>query len=176
MAIFKDPPVVRRIAHLRVGEKIWIYFGKINRTKEISAKAAFAESTLAEEDLLSVSLGYYYNLEKVEEVELDGRKVLKLTLKSPSKETAYYKIESFIDSETFLPIKRYYYSFSNHKIREMKVIEIKKEGEKTKYIRFVMYDLLRKGTYTEVEIKDFEYFSDLSDKMFTKKYMEIAVE
>lgn len=176
LAITKNPPIVRRRAHLRVGEKIWSYLGKINRTVEMSAKASFAESVFSEEDILSTSLGYYYNLEKVEEVELNGKKALKLLLKSPTKKTAYYRIESFIDEKTLLPIKRCYYSFSNQKIKEMDVIEIRKKDNKLQYAHLIMYDALRKGRYTEVEFKDFEYPDDLDDRMFTKRYMEIACE
>ncbi len=176
LAIFKNPPIVRRRAQLRVGEKIWYYMGKINRTWEMSAKASFGESVFTEEDVLSTSLGYYYNLEKVEDVELNGKKVLKLSLKSHIKKTAYYRIESFIDKKTLLPIKRNYYSFSNQKIKELDVIEIRKKNNKLQYAHLIMHDSLRKGRYTEVEFKNFEYPEKLSDRMFTKRYMEIACE
>jgi len=176
LVIFKNPPIVRRRAQLRVGDKIWFYMGKINRTSEMSAKASFSESVFTEEDVLSTSLGYYYNLERVDEVELNGIKVLKLSLKSLIKKTAYYRVESFIDSKTFLPIKRIYYSFSNHKIKELNVVEIKKKDNILQYVHMIMYDSLRKGRYTEVEFKDFEYLDNLSDRIFTKRYMEIACE
>jgi len=176
LAIFKNPPIVRRRAQLRIGDKIISYLAKINRTTEISAKAAFAGSTFSEEDILSASLGYFYDLEKVEEVNLDGRKVLKLFLKSRSKETSYYRIESFIDKKTLLPIKRTYYSFSNQKIKELKVIEIRKNKKGVEYIHLIMYDSLRKGTYAEVIMKDFEFPKRLDNRMFTKRYMEIATQ
>lgn len=176
LALFKDPPIVRRTAHLRVDDNIWVYLAKINRTKQISAKASFSESAFSEEDILSTSLGYYYNLEKVEKTELNEKQVLKLSLKSPTKKTAYYRIESFIDEKTLLPIKRLYYSFSDQKIKELDIIKIIKEGNKLKYLHLIMYDALRKGCYTEVEMSNFEYTLTLSDKMFTKKYMEMSCE
>lgn len=142
----------------------------------MSAKAAFAGSTFSEEDVLSASLGYYYDLEKLEEVNLNDTEVLKLFLKSRSKETSYYRIESFINKETLLPIKRVYYSFSNQKIKELKVLEIRKNKKKVEYIHLIMYDSLRNGTYAEVTMKNFEFPQELDDRMFTKRYMEIATQ
>lgn len=176
MALFTNPPIARRQAQLRLGDKILIYLGKINRTIEVSAKAAFAESDFTEEDVLNASLGYYYDLEKVEETELNGEKVLKLNLKSRSKKNAYYRIESFINEKTLLPVKRNYYSFSNQKIRELQVDVIKKEGGKIQYVHLTMYNSLRKGTYTGVTMQDFEFPKNLDDRMFTKRYMEIATQ
>ena len=176
LAIFDNPPITRRRATLRVGDKILFYLGKINRTTEMSAKAAFSGSTLSEEDVLSAALGNYYDLEKVEKTKLNGQKVLKLFLKSRSKETSYYRIESYINAKTLLPIKREYFSFSNQKIKEMEFIEIKKKGNKTEYIHFIMYDSLRKGTYTDVIMQNFTIFHNLDNRMFTKRYMEIATQ
>ncbi len=122
-----------------------------------------------------MSLGFFYNFESASDVIYEEKKAVQINLKSPSKSTSYYRIESVIDAETFLPLARYYYSYSNQKIKEMKVNEIRK-GKKIEYVKLTMYDLLKKGTYTEVEMKDFEFPANLDDKMFTKRYMELASE
>jgi len=121
-------------------------------------------------------LGYYYNLAKTEEIVENDKKMLKLSLVSPSKETAYYKIDAYIDAETYLPIKRYYYSFSGEKIKELKIDELKKDKSGLSYVKMTMTDLLRKGVYTIVEMQNFKNNIDLNDRMFSKKYMEIACE
>ena len=176
LAILTNPPVVRRQAQLRRGDIIWFYLGRINRTYETSAKASFEASTFTEEDLLSSSLGYFYKLGKIEEVELNGQKALELFLKSRSKKTAYYRIESFINRKTLLPIKRIYYSFSNQKIKVEKIIKIIKKNNKLQYLHLIMYDSLIKGRYSDIVMKNFEYPDNLDDRIFTKRYMEIATQ
>ncbi len=176
LAYTVDPPIARRESHLRVDNEIWIYLGKIKKSTRISAKANFSGSTFTEEDILSTSLAYYYNLTNVQTVNVENRQLIKLTMLSKSDETAYKKIESFIDENTYLPVTRYYYSYSNQRIKELNIKDIVRRDGKLVKAKFVMKDLLRQGVYTELYIKNVEYLDDLPDRMFTKKYMEIASE
>lgn len=176
LAVFRNPPIVRKQAHLRVENNIWHYLGKIKKSIRISAKANFSGSVFSEEDILSTSLAYFYNLDHTEEIVLEGIKTIKLTLLTKSKNNAYSKIEMFIDAETFVPIKRYYYSYSGLKIKEMIVKDIKMDNGKLKYAEITMVDLLRNGRYTEIIFDNIQHLKDIPDRMFTKKYMEIASE
>ncbi len=176
LAVITDPPVVRRQSELRVDDVIWTYLASINRTYETSAKASFEASTFSEEDLLSSTLGYLYKLEKVEKVKLGGKEALELFLAARSDRNAYYRIDSYINEQTLLPIERDYYSFSDQKIKVEKFIEIRKKDNKLQYLHLVMYDSLIKGRYTDVVMQNFEYPNRLDDRMFTKRYMEIATQ
>lgn len=176
LAVFQNPPLVRKRAHLRVGNIIWEYFGKINKTMRISAKANFSNSVFSEEDILNSSLEYYYRLMNLENAKINGKKVLKLSLINRSDDTAYKRIDAFIDPETYLPVKRDYYSFSDQKIKELIVKDIRIRDGQLEYVCLIMYDLLRKGRYTKLEMKDIKYLNHLPDRMFTRKYLEIAIE
>ena len=176
LAVITGPPIVSRQASLRRDDIIWTYLAKINRTYEVSAKAAFEASTFSEEDLLSSSLGYFYKLDKVEETQLNGQKVLELFLTTRSNKNAYYRIESFISEETLLPIERVYYSFSNQKIKVEKIIDVKKKDGRLEYLHLIMYDSLIKGRYSDIVMQNFEYPENLDDRMFTKAYMEAATQ
>lgn len=176
LLIFKDPPIVRKRAQLRVNDVIWNYLGKINKTTKISARAMFLNSVFTQEDIMNTTLNYLYRVDKVETVKYKSIKYYKLSLISRNNNSAYYRIETFINAKNFLPLKRDYYSYSNNKIKEMEIKSIKRESGKTKSVSLIVYDTLRPGRYTKVIFYNINKDVNLPDRMFTKKYMELAIE
>jgi len=174
LLIFKNPPIVRQRAQLRVGNVIWNYLGKINKTTKMSARAMFLDSTFTQEDIMNSTLNYLYKVEKTETVTLNQTRYYKLYLKAKSKKTAYYRIITYINADSLLPLKRDYFSFSNQKIKEMKILNIIRSKGKTKEISLSVYDTLRPGRYTKVRFYDIDTGVNLPDRMFTERYMELA--
>ena len=172
LLVGKEPAVVRGTSHLRVEDTIYYYMKRIDRMRQVSARVAFYNSLLSQEDVLSTKLAVFYDLTDWERTKVDGRECYLLRLAAKTQAVAYYRIDSYIDVDSYLPVKREYYSFSGDKIKEMIFGEIKfGQDGRPDLIRFTMYDTLRKGYYTKVTISDIEYIS-LPDTYFHRSYLK----
>lgn len=174
LLVGKEPAIFKGTVQLRVGDIIFYYLKRIDKTNQVSARVAFYSSLLSQEDVMSTKLSNFYNLETYTPKQIDGNNVYMLTLIAKSKEVAYYKIVSYINSNNYLPMKREYYSFSGQKIKEMIIDDLQIMDGKLSSMKFTMYDCLRKELYSKVIISDFEYNKAIPDIFFTKTYMKIV--
>lgn len=140
-----EPGVMRGTVQLRMGDLIYIYLRRIDRMEQVSAKTAFQRSVLSQEDIMSTSLAKLYDLTGYEKTTMDGREIYLLDMKAGAEDVAYYRIVSYIDANSYEPVKREYFTAAGDKIREMQVEEIRKEDGRHKLLRFTFYDTLRPG-------------------------------
>lgn len=118
----------------------------------------------------------FYNLESCKTSQENGKDLYILTLTAKSKEVAYNKIISYLDPNTYYPIKREYYAFSGQKVKEMFFEDIQLKDGNLALLKFTMYDSLRKGFYSKVIINEFDYSKTIPDTYFTRMYLKLATK
>lgn len=171
-----EPALVKGIAQLRISDSIYNYLKKIDQLQQLSAKVAFGNSTLSQEDVMGGKLENYYNVDNCTTSQENGHNVYVLTLVAKSKEVAYHKIVSYLDTQTYYPIKRQYYSFSGQQVREMIFEDIQLKDDKLALLKSTMYDSLKKGFYSKVTLSDFDYTKAVLDTYFTKMYLKFVTK
>lgn len=169
-----EPAVNRGMVQLRVKDVIYVYLKRIDKMDQVSARVSFQNSLLTQEDVMSTKLANFYELEGYEKKEIEGREIYLLNLTARSREEAYYQIKSYIDSDSYLPLKREYYAFSGQKIKELVVDEVSFHEDRLSYLAFTIYDTLRPGYYAKVVFSDFDYSQRLEERIFTRAYMRAA--
>ena len=168
-----EPAVNRGHVHLRVDDIIFSYLKKIDRIKQVSANVAFHKSMLSQEDVLSMKLSNFYNVESCRENIFDDEEVYVLELAAKSNKVAYHKVVCYIDKNNLLPVKREYFSYSGHRIKEMLIDEIIIEENKLKALRLTMVNSLYGQRYTKVFMEDFDYSQPIPDLYFSTASMKI---
>lgn len=169
-----EPAVFKGVVELRIEDTIFYYLKKIDKTTQVSAKVAFYDSNLSQEDVMNTKLSNFYNLESYQKDHEGGKDLYVLNMLAKSKEVAYYRIVSYIDAASFQPVKREYYAFSGQKVREMTFDDIRFQDGRLVALKFTMFNSLRKGYYTKVSFDDFNYDQEIPDIYFTKTYMRTA--
>lgn len=169
-----EPAVNRGMVQLRVQDVIHVYLKRIDKMDQVSAKVAFQNTLLSQEDVMNTKLANFYDLESYEKTVKNGRKIYVLHLTARSREVAYYRIISYIDAESYLPVKREYFAFSGQKIKELIVDKIEFHEGRLSCLAFTIYDILRPGYFARVMFSDFDYSRALEDRMFTRTYMRAA--
>lgn len=171
-----EPALVKGTAQLRIGDAIFNYLKKVDVLQQVSAKVAFGNSTLTQEDVMGGKLENFYKVENCTTGKEKDQNVYVLTLTAKTKEVAYQKIISYIDVNTFYPVKREYFAVSGQKVREMIYENIELKDEKLAELKFTMYDTLRKGFYSKVVINEFDYSKAIPDTYFTRMYLKMATK
>lgn len=166
-----EPAVMKGVVHMRIGDTIYNYLRKIDRLQQRSARDSFENSILTQEDVLNAQLENFYYVEGYEKIEEKGQKLYVLDLRAKSQEVAYNRIKSYIDTETYFPVRQEYFSFAGDLIKELVVEEFEVEEGKLALYEFTMYDTLREGYYSRVTMKDFDYQKDIPDTYFTRSFM-----
>jgi hypothetical protein len=171
-----EPALVKGTASMRTDDAIFNYLKKIDVLQQVSAKVAFGNSTLTQEDVMGGKLENYYNVESLEATQENGKNLAVLTLTAKSNTVAYQKIVNFLDPATYFPVKRFYYAFSGQQIREMVFEDVQLKDGKLNLMKFTMYDSLRKGWFTKTTMSDFDYSKAVPDTIFTRMYLKLATK
>lgn len=174
LAIFNDPGIMRGQSQLRLGNTIFNYVKKVDKISQVSARVNFFQSILTQEDIMSTMLSNFYNVESIKSINRDGNEYYSMTLKAKNRKVAYEKIIAIIDSKTYLPVSREYFSRSGQKIKEMTIKNIHVENGQVNYVDFKVVDSLRPQNYSTVEISNFDTSVKMSSHWFSKQYMKAA--
>ena len=173
LLVADEPAVMRGVVHMRIGDTIYNYLRRIDRMHQRSAKETFQNSVFSQEDVLNAQLANFYFVKGYEELAEKGQTLYVLDLRARSQEVAYNRIKSYIDTETYYPVRREYFSFAGDLIKELVVEDIRVEDGMLALYEFTMYDTLRKGYYSRVTMKDFNYEKDIPDTYFTRSFMKM---
>lgn len=176
LIFFTAPAIMKGQGELRLGDVIYSYVRKTDKISQVSAKIAFYQSVLAQEDVMSSMLSNFYTISNIEEINDNGKKCYRMKLVAKEKKSTYATIVADIDAETLLPIKRDYYSYSNQLVKEMVFNEIIHDEGKIKYVSFDVKDMLRTNIHSKVIIDNFNTDSELNDSDFSISYLKANVK
>jgi outer membrane lipoprotein-sorting protein len=178
---FKEPGDVRRMTFMvwkdpDANDDRWIYIPSIDLIKRIAANdknSSFVGSDFTYEDVS----GRHWSEDQhslVREDTIDGKAVYVIKSVPREKESAAYEHRiSYIDKESFLPLKEEYMDKDGNVKRIFKAEEIKEiEGILT-VTRRSMTDV-EKGNSTVVAFNDIDYNVGLEENIFSERYLREA--
>lgn len=151
----------------------WIYVPAVDLIKPISAddkNSSFVGSDFSYEDV-SGRRWTEDNHTLTGEAELDGKPVY--VIESVPKEAykGFAKKISYIDQETYLPLKEEYFDDKGEMIRRFTAVKIEKIEGITTLVERKMENL-KKGSYTTVTFSSIDYNTGLTDDLFTERYLK----
>ena len=106
----------------------------------------------------------------------EGKKTIKtkydcyvIDLTAKVKDVTYYKRKIWVDKKTFTPVMSELFAKSGKKLKVQYLSNIKTFGNRSYPIYFVMQNLLRKNSKTEMFIDKAQFDIKLSDSIFTQR-------
>jgi len=150
----------------------WLFVPALNLVRRIAAKdshSSFVGSDFTYEDVSGrdIDLDTYTLLK---EATIEGHNCYVVESRPKNGTAGYTRKVSWIDKETFLPIKEEYYDLQGRLGRVFRAMEIEEiEGIPT-VTRRLMENVRRKHK-TEVVFRDVTYKLSLPDRLFTERYL-----
>ena len=169
-------PEDKNTRYLKIDKKMWIYDGEEENVFLISGhmlKQGIMGSDVSYEDALeSDALYKKYNIEITGTENLDGRACTVITLTAKVKEVSYDKRKMWIDNERFIALKEEKYAKSGKLLKESRVLEVKKIGERYFPVKSEVSDKLRKGSKTIFTMQEVQLNVPVSEKLFTLQNLQ----
>ena len=169
-------PEDKNTRYLKIDKKMWIYDGDEENVFLISGhmlKQGMMGSDVSYEDALeSDSLYTKYNIEITGTETVDGRTCTVITLTAKVKEVSYEKRKMWIDTERFIGLKEEKYAKSGKLLKESRVLEARKIGERYFPVKSEVSDKLRKGSKTVFTMMDVQLDVPVSEKLFTMQNLQ----
>ena len=175
---FKKPSDVARTSFMvhktdEGNDKRWIYVPAIDLVRPISAddkNSSFVGSDFSYEDVS----GRHWTEDThtmTGESELDGKAVWVIESVPKEGDDSFAKKISYIDQETYLPLKEEYFNDKGEMTRRFTAVEIEEiDGFITMTTR-KMEDL-DKGSHTIVAFSSIDYDVGLDEDIFTERYLK----
>ncbi len=164
-------PEDKGVRYLKVDKELWMYFPAEQETVKISGhllKEGMMGSDLSYEDALesgAMADDYAIGLSGVE--ALDGRPCYVLELKATKRSARYDRQRLWVDGERFVVWKTEMYAKSGRLLKESRVLEAGRFGERWFPTRVRMEDKLRKGGGTTFTLRELRFGVALPDDMFS---------
>ena len=175
---FKKPSDVSRMTFMvhktaDGNDARWIYVPAVDLIKPISAddkNSSFVGSDFTYEDVS----GRHWtedNHTLLGEVDLDGKQVYQVESTPKESYKGFAKKISYIDKETYLPLKEEYFDKKGKQTRQFIAEKIEViDGITTITTRRM--DNLKKESYTTVSFASIKYNVGLKDDLFTERYLK----
>lgn len=165
--------------NLRIESSIWNYFPSADYTTRSSYKAAFLNSGLSYFDVMYSELSALYNSEiennSVSVQSKDGSVYdciqLKLTPKAGA-DDAYGSIMTYIEKDSYLTIKREYFSLSGLQLKTIDFLDYVLEGENVVAFNMDIIDLMGGTTKTTARFWDMQIESNIPDRYFSVNFIK----
>jgi hypothetical protein len=136
-------------------------------------KESMMGSDMSYEDMINNdTLESLYNVAITEEVQYEGKDVWVLELTGKKKTISYPKQKMWVDKSNFTVWKSEKYALSGTKLKEERVLEYKKIGERYYPVNIEMKDLLRKNSLTVFKMNKVELDVKIPENAFSLKNLE----
>ena len=177
---FKEPGDVRRMTFMvwkdpKADDSRWIYIPSLDLIKRIAANdknSSFVGSDFTYEDVS----GRHWSEDEhsiVKEETLDGKAVWVIKSVPKDKDNAYSYRISWIDKDTYLPLKEEYYNGKDEVVREFLAEEIKEVEGVFTITKRTMIDM-KKGNKTTVAFSSIDYNVGVDADLFSERYLRQA--
>ncbi len=159
---------------LEHGDNIWAYFPDSDDLRKIassSRNASMEGSDFSYEDMTMGETSLRYEAVSATEEDLDGTPCWKVTLE-PRKSSPYKRIVSWVDRESYVMHRSYFFSKKDKHIKTLTLSGWKKvKGVWTPY-KMVMKNE-KKGSKTSIEVLKLKYNLELDDSKFTTEFLTL---
>lgn len=162
---------------LKLGDELWIYLPNVDRVQKISGhmlRQGMMGSDLSYEDLMaSRELRTRYEAKISGEAEADGRPCWKLELKAKDDGVTYPKRITWVDKETYIPVKQELYALSGMLLKTWTMTDVKSFGPNRRFpTKMTVEDHVKKESKTRIEFKDVEFGVEHSKELFSLRWLE----
>ena len=162
---------------LKLGDELWIYLPGVDRVQKISGhmlREGMMGSDLSYEDLMSSrELRSRYQASVTGEDTVDGRPCWKLELKSKDDSVTYPKRVSWVDKETFIPLKQELYALSGMLLKTWTMSEVKTFPDGRRFAtKMSVTDHVKNDSVTRIEFTDLEFGIDYPKEIFSLRWLE----
>lgn len=172
---FLSPPDVENIGFLSLSEdQMYLYLPEFRRIRRIAShnkKESFMGSDFTYEDMGTSGFSAHYTAELLSE-DSDAW-ILDLSRK-PGSDRPYPKIKMWVNKISETPVRLEMSDDSGTVVRETEQ-ESKKSGEYWILSKITIKDL-KKNTHSTLEMEDIRLDQDLSDDLFTQRFLQRSIK
>lgn len=173
---FLSPARDKGVKYLKLRNNLWMYMPSSEKILKISGhmlRQSMMGSDFSYEDMLdSTALKNRYNKERLKDETVDKHDcyVLKLTQKNPGETYPTRKV--WIHKKYFVLIKSELFAVSGRLVKTMHLSDIKQYGERYYPITIRMENKLRRGTWTEITMKEIKFKVKLPEQVFSLRNLQ----
>ncbi|MBA2320957.1 MAG: outer membrane lipoprotein-sorting protein [Deltaproteobacteria bacterium] len=162
--------------YLRMGDEMWSYYPSVEKTNKISGhmlRQGLAGTDVSYEDMMSsTKLREQYTAKVLGSEQVNGRPCWKLELVAKDQTVTYAKRVSWIDAETFIPLKQELYALSGLLLKTWEMSEVQDFGGRKYPTKMVVSDKVQEGTSTTMILSDLKFGETLDTTTFTTGWLE----
>ena len=162
---------------LKLGDDLWMYLPSVDRVQKISGhmlRQGMMGSDLSYEDMMaSEQMEDAYTATVQGSEPVDGRDCWKLEMVAKDDTVSYPKRVSWIDKETYIPLKQELFALSGMLLKSWtmeKVVEF--PGGRKFPTRMVIQDMIKKDSRTVIEFSDMTFGVELPGEVFSQRWLE----
>ncbi len=170
LVLYKSPPSNRGRVLLMVEDNLWIYIPGTRRPLRISPNQQLM-GRVSNADVARVVYSLDYKPVSLEDDNINGRKVLRMSLSAKTKGAAYKNINLWIEKDTFRPIKAEFFALSSRLIKTVYYKGYKEVLGKKRPIILEIHDAIKESEVSIMEYSNFR-LDDTPDIYFQKTFME----
>ncbi len=162
---------------LKLGNDLWIYLPGVDRVQKISGhmlRQGMMGSDVSYEDLMaSRELRKRYDSQIIGADTAEGRPCWKLEMKAKDDTVTYPRRVSWIDQETYIPLKQELYALSGMLLKTWTMSDVKDFPGGRKFpTKMVVQDHVKKDTVTRLEFKEMTFGVELQEEIFALRWLE----
>jgi len=174
---FTYPPRDKDTKYLRIEDNLWMYLPGAERTVKISGhmlRQSMMGSDFSYDDQTeNRKINQQYKSKILESTTLDSQEVwiIELTAREDV-DVPYYRQKCWVDKEKLVIHKAHLFGRSGKMIKKMYMSEFKDLSGKYYPHKIVMEDVIKKGQYTEIIVKNVKLDVEIPDRVFSLRYLE----
>jgi outer membrane lipoprotein-sorting protein len=162
--------------YLRMGDELWTYLPSVEKTTKISGhmlRAGLAGTDVSYEDMMSsTKLREQYTAKVLGTETVNGRSCYKLELTANDQNVTYAKRVSWVDAETYIPLKQELYALSGMLIKTWEMSDVQDFSGRKYPTKMVVSDKVQQGTSTTMILSNLQFGVGIDDATFTTGWLE----
>lgn len=171
MMTFEAPADLRGVTFMTTSaDNMWIYLpaqGRVRRISGSMAEQGFGGSDFSYKEMANISFADETGVEKMTEVEFEGRAAYRLELK----DAAGDRSRLWVEKERFLPMQLEQLGSDDKPTKRVLFSEFQNQDSSWVPASIVMQDLSR-GSTTELKLEKLELNTGVKDNLFTETNMK----
>jgi outer membrane lipoprotein-sorting protein len=171
-----EPVREKGTKYLRMGDEMWIYQPSIEKTQKISGhmlRQGLQGTDVSYEDMMSsTKLREQYTAKVLGSETVNGRSCWKLELIAKDDTITYAKRVSWVDAETWIPLKQELYALSGMLLKTWEMSDVQDFGGRKYPTKMVVSDKLQEGTSTTMILTNLQFGVAIDSATFTTGWLE----
>ncbi len=162
--------------YLRLGDELWIASREAEKPMKISGhmlRQGMLDSDMSYEDSTkNKPLVDRFDAEVIGTEVKDGYTCWVLTLKARDRSETYSNMKLWVDQNSMLPVYQELMALSGMLLKTITYEELKQTDGRWVAMKMTINDVLKKKTYTVVEITEIEFDVEIDKRMISLEFVE----